>query len=84
MNAVTLGPCLIEHCANRRRPRSPVCAACAQNFSYWDKRGPDAIVTRQRTLEKWQDRMQYMGENYTDKAKVKHVARSIEKRRSAS
>ena len=75
-------PCQIEHCSNQRRIRSPVCAACSHNFSYWEKKGADAILTRQRTLEKWQDRMQYLGEHRTDKPKVKHVARTIEKRRS--
>ena len=80
----SLGSCLIAHCPNQRRIRSPVCAACSHNFYYWEKKGADAILSRQTQLEKWQDRMQYLGEHYSQKPKVKHVARSIEKRRSAS
>ena len=84
MNHRSENACLIEHCPNQRRVRSPVCSACAVNFHYWDKKGPDAIMNRQRILEKWQDRMQYMGEKITHKPKVKHVTRIIEKRRSPS
>lgn len=70
--------CIIEHCPNMGRVRSPVCAACAASFHYWDKRGATAIFERQNRLEKWQDRMQYLGNR--DK-EYRNVARKIERRR---
>ena len=75
------GPCLIEHCPNARRLRSPVCQACAANFHYWDERGADAIMQRQSQLEKWQDRMQYLGEQKPNR-RIRNAARQIKARRS--
>jgi hypothetical protein len=75
------GPCLIEHCPNNRRVRSPVCAACAHNFHYWDARGASAIMHRQQQLEKWQDRMEYLGEQ-TSNRRIGSAARYVEKRRA--
>jgi hypothetical protein len=70
--------CLIQHCPNMARVRSPVCAACASSFRYWDKKGSGAILERQDRLEKWQDRMQYLGNR--DK-EYRNVARKIQNRR---
>ncbi|MBA0084835.1 MAG: hypothetical protein HRJ53_07560 [Acidobacteria bacterium Pan2503] len=75
------GPCLIEHCPNNRRLRSPVCQACAQNFRYWDTRGASAIMQRQSQLEKWQDRMEYLGE-HTSNRRIGLATRHVEKRRA--
>jgi hypothetical protein len=77
-----LGRCLIEHCPNERRVLSPLCHACAQSFSYWDKRGPAAILHRQNQLEKWQDRMIYLGTEHTDNRRLRNVARKISRRRA--
>lgn len=71
--------CLIEHCPNPRRKRSPLCRTCAGSFSYWTKKGPAAILSRQTQLEKWQDRMEYLG---TKERKIRNVAKHIEKRRA--
>jgi hypothetical protein len=79
MSSHGYGACLIEHCPNERRLRSPVCAACAQNFRYWDEKGPGAVMNRQSQLEKWQDRMQYLG---NEERKFKRVAREITNRRA--
>lgn len=77
-----LGACLIEHCPNPRRVRSPICSACAQAFRYWDKRGPSAILARQDQLEKWQDRMEYLGTDHNPTRRLRNVSRQIEKRRA--
>ena len=74
-----LGSCLIEHCPNLRRPISPLCQACAQSFRYWEKKGPPAILNRQNQLEKWQDRMQYLGK---EERRIRRAAKHIENRRA--
>lgn len=81
MAGKNLGPCLIEHCPNLRRVRSPICATCSGNFRYWEKRGAKAILDRQGQLEKWQDRMQYMGQRDDQPKEFRNAARTIEKRR---
>lgn len=55
------GPCLIFKCTNERRKLSPVCAACAAGFRYAEKKGPSWALDRQDKLEKWQNRMIYIG-----------------------
>lgn len=71
--------CLIQHCPNMARVRSPVCRSCAASFHYWDTRGLGAILERQNRLEKWQDRMQYLGSR--DK-EYSRVTRFIKARRA--
>lgn len=74
-----LGSCLIEHCPNLRRKRSPLCRCCAASFNYWGKKGPKAVLDRQNQLEKWQDRIQYMS---SEERRFKNVAKHIQKRRA--
>lgn len=75
-----MATCLIEHCPNDRRVLSPVCAACAQSFRYWEKRGPNAINERQARLEKWQDRMKHLGARAKT---LRKVANFIQTRRAS-
>lgn len=75
-------PCAIEHCPKRRRKLSPVCASCASSFRYWMKKDVGAILGRQKQLEKWQDRMQYLGTEVEPNRRFRNAARIIEKRRA--
>lgn len=43
------------------------------------KFGAAVILQRQSTLEKWQDRIQYLG---TNERSFRHVAKQIDKRRA--
>ena len=73
--------CIIDKCPNNGRIRSRYCAACAHSFYYWEvktkKMGLAAIIERQDKLEKWQNRMMYLGNR--DK-EMKDVARTIKRR----
>lgn len=60
-NGKAYGDCLIEKCPNERRAQSPVCSACAAGFRYAEKKGPTWALDRQDRLEKWQNRMIYIG-----------------------
>ena len=71
--------CLIVGCPNKARKRSPICKNCASTSGRWLKRGPDAILSRQETLEYWQNRMQYLGHTHKE---YRNVAKQIERRRS--
>lgn len=75
--------CIIEHCPNMGRVRSRYCHACSNSFYYWEKKtekfGVAVILERQTKLEKWQDRMTYLGSR--DK-EIANVARKIAKRRA--
>lgn len=71
--------CVIENCDHMARARSPVCYQCAANFRYWQKRPVSAVISRQHQLEKWQDRMQYLG---SEDRRYSRAKRIIEKARS--
>lgn len=57
--------CIITACPNMGRKRSEFCATCGSAFHYWekklDKHGIQAIHDRQRALDKWTERMTYLG-----------------------
>lgn len=69
--------CSIEHCNNLLKPSSRVttCQACRSSFRYWQAphRGVAAILVRQEQLEKWQDRIEYLGEKEKRFARAKRV-----------
>lgn len=75
--------CIIQHCPNEGRKRSPYCSACASSFRYAQNKGPGWVVLRQGTLEKWQDRIQYLGTE-RNKKEFGHVARKVASRRATA
>lgn len=74
--------CIIHGCTNMGRLRSEVCRTCSANRGYWERRieeeGIQVVFDRQRALEKWQDRMVYLGNR--DKEYI-NVARFFKRRR---
>ena len=78
-----LASCLIEHCPNSARLRSPVCASCSAAFHRAEVKGAAWIIQRQNTLEKWQDRMEYVGSKERSPTRsMKNAARFISRRRA--
>lgn len=78
------GDCAIKNCPRRRRLRSPLCKSCSASINgYWGHKTPADILARQTQLEKWQDRMQYLGTKVESKIRrFRNVAKFIQKRRT--
>lgn len=77
------GPCRIEKCPNGRRKLSEVCSACASGFRYAEKKGPGWALERQDKLEKWQNRMIYIGTaDGRNKKEWRHAKRRIQARKA--
>lgn len=66
--------CKTLNCKNMARARSDHCRGCAGVWSYWerkiDKLGPQVVFDRQRALDKWADRMTYLGTRDKEYANV--------------
>lgn len=75
------GTCRILRCPNDRRSKSDICTSCHAGLYRAEKKGPNWVVDRQSTLEKWQNRMVYLA---TEKNKeFKNAVRRIPKNQKA-
>jgi hypothetical protein len=71
------GTCRILRCPNDRRKLSEVCASCSAAGTRARKKGPQWVVQRQNTLEKWQNRMVYEATEKTPTKEFKNAVRRL-------
>jgi hypothetical protein len=74
-------PCVMRNCPNKGRLRVPYCATCSGNMGDWEsklEKDPLAVSERLKRLDKYLDRMLYLGNR--DK-EYSHVARLVKRHR---
>lgn len=71
--------CAIAHCLNELKPKArlPECQACRNVFRYWYRRPTSAVIARQDSLAKWQERMIQLIQYPRGKKHVNAVRKTI-------